>query len=168
MCCHVIIWNDFFTQTLSNIIGGIVLAVIIYLLGDIIFKISNINGCWYFRTTTNKSTLNSYNKMVLTYKVLIWMAGKNIHGTGEKIKEKTIGNDEINYVGPVRTQIIISGYLTKRYLLKDKIIIHIKEKGTVRDSSSIQTLTFKKNNLIGKFISTAADSEGDVIWSKQV
>jgi hypothetical protein len=168
MFCDTKMWNDFIVQFFSTIAGGIVLATIFFILSDKIFKISDLNGCWHFKFTTTKTAYNKYNSMVLTYVVLIWMEGKNIHGTGEKIKEKTVGDKEVDYVGKDRIQIKISGYLTKRYILKDKITIHIEEKGKERDSSSIQILKFKSNNLIGKLIATSADSEGDVIWTKQV
>lgn len=158
--------DEMIIQLIANIASGITLALIFFLLSDYIFGIPRLSGCWLVEITNEKTKYNPFKNMVLTYKVLIWLEGKNIYGSGEKVKEK-IGDNIKEYSGEGRNLIKIHGSVLKKYLSHDKIVIHIEEEGTVRKSSTIYLLHKEKNSLIGKFYSTIADSEGHVRWSRQ-
>ena len=160
-------WCNILIECTANLISGFVLAFIFFILSDHLFKIPNLSGHWIFEAKTLKTTYNKYQNLILTYKILIWIEGRNVYGTGEKIKEQ-IGDIIKEYTGQERTRIKISGYIKKAYLGRDKIIIHYDEKGELRESSTIHLLTKKGNGLAGTFISTIADSEGLVRWSKQL
>ena len=159
-------WCEFYIQLLSNIGSGIIIALLFFLLSDYVFKIPKLSGFWIVTVTTLKTSYNPYKDMVLTYKILIWLEGKNIYGSGEKIKETTNGNIQ-EYVGKNRSQIKINGSVLKKYLTPDKIVIHIEEKNIERNSSTIYLLEKKKKKWVGKFYSTVADSEGKIELARQ-
>lgn len=160
-------WYDFLIQFISNLASGVVIAAIFFLLSDYIFRVPILNGSWTFTTQTEKTSYNNYKAMLLTYTVLLWQNGKTISGSGEKISENANGNIR-NYTGSNRSQIKISGYITKNYLTKDRIIIHYEESSESRISSTIHLLTLEKDQLSGNFISTIAESEGKVTWTKNI
>ena len=151
----------------STVIGGSLLALILFLLKEKVFSLPNLNGNWIFETITNKSDYNSYNNMKLRYYVLLWQEGNQIKGTGEKIFEKT-ETQEIEYVGKNRARVVISGFLTKKYFSTDSIVIHFNEENEQRKSSTIHNLTIKNTNeMMGNFVSTIANTQGTVSWIKR-
>jgi len=159
-------WSNMFYQIITSLISGILIAFIFFLLSDFLFKLPNLSGYWNFSAKTLKTAYIPYEEMILNYHALIWTEGKTIFGTGEKISETSQGF--IAHSGEKRTQVTISGYITKKYLIRDRIVLHLKEEGEIRSSSTIHLLKTKRKKLMGKFISTAADSEGTVEWNKKV
>ncbi len=159
-------WCDITIQVVANLISGVLLALIFFMLSDYFFKVPNLTGCWSFSTKTSKSSLKTYEGMILNYTALIWMEGKIIYGTAEKINEHSKDKGFIEHTGEKRRKVKISGYVLKKYLGRDRIIIHLEESGEIRESSAIHLLKFEKKILGGTFISTAADSEGTVEWNK--
>ena len=152
---------------ISTVIGGLLLALIFFLLKEKVFRLPNLNGNWIFETITNKSDYNPYNNMMLRYYVLLWQEGNRIKGTGEKIFEKT-NTQEIEYVGKDRARVEISGFLTKKYFSTDSIVIHFNEKNEQRKSSTIHNITIKNTNeMMGNFVSTIANTQGTVSWIKR-
>ena len=66
--------------------------------------------------------------MRLYYIVLMWQDGSHLKGTGEKVFEDA--NGEVReYKGIDRVEIELSGYVGKRFLSRDHVIIHITEYG---------------------------------------
>ena len=161
-------WTDIFIQIIANLISGVLIALIFFLLSDYIFKVPNLTGYWNFTTKTVQSSLKTYEGMILNYTALIWMEGKIIYGTAEKINEYTKAKGFIEHTGEKRTKVKISGYVLKKYLSRDRIIIHLEESGEIRESSAIHLLKFENKSLKGNFIATAADSEGTVEWNKKL
>lgn len=159
-------WDEFYIQLLSNIGSGILIALVFFLLSDYIFKIPKLSGFWIVNVTTLKTSYNPYKNLILTYKIFIWLEGKNIYGSGEKIKEDANGTIR-EYVGKDRSQIKVSGSVLKKYLTQDKIVLHIEESNIERKSSTIYLLKKKKKKWSGKFYSTIADSEGNVELTRQ-
>ena len=152
---------------LSTVIGGLLLALIIFLLKETVFCLPKLNGNWIYETITSKSDYNPYKNMKLQYYVLLWQEGNQIKGTGEKIFEKT-ENQEIEYVAKDRARVEVNGFLTKKYFLKKLIIIHLNEKNERRKSSTIHNLTIKNTNeMIGNFVSTIANTQGTVSWIRR-
>jgi hypothetical protein len=158
---------NFILSIFSTVLGGLLLALIFFLLKERVLRIPKLSGNWIFEKTTLRTGYNPYRNMVLRYYVLLWQEGNQIKGTGEKIYEKANGQKK-EYTGKHRTQIEISGYLTKNYLSKDEIVIHYIEKGEERDSSTMHNLFIKTpNQLEGRFISTIANQEGIVKWTRR-
>lgn len=160
-------FNTFFPDIIAGIISGILLTYIFFLLREKVFKPLDIDGSWIYEQTTTSTAYIPYEGMVLRYLVLIARSGNSIYGSAEKIYEKS-KNGEMDYDGPQRTLVRITGHIERNYLGKDKISIHIEEAGKLRDSSTIHVLHLEENGtLIGRFASTISNQQGHVKWTKR-
>ena len=161
-----IIETNNFDSLLSDLIVGILLVFIFFLYREKISPLPNISGKWYFRTTTEQTIYNPYKNMTIDYDAIILQNGQNIEGTIEKFFENSI-NGKKEYIGKDRIHATLRGYIERNYLGKDKIRVHITEKGEERESTSYYEL--KKecgDTLNGTFDSTAANSTGTTIWQR--
>ena len=157
---------EFFLSVLATVLGGLVLAFVLFYGREKWFPLPEISGEWTFTTVTKNTSYNPYHEMRLTYKAVIFCEGLSITGTAEKIHEKTL-EQEISYTGENRVRGDISGSIEKRYFSKDRIRIHIIEYGEKRKSTGYHNLVVEEPNLmVGKFFSTAADSKGNVNWNR--
>jgi len=148
----------------ATILGGLLLALILFLLSDKLFSLPNLNGIWTFNVEIKQTSYNPYKNMTLTYIALIWQEGNKIYGSGEKVKEIT-GDTVRNYTGNYRSKINIQGYVTKRYIRKSEIILHYNEIGEQRESSTINILkVINESKMVGDYISTIANSSGISCW----
>ncbi len=151
----------------STVIGGLLLAFIFFLLKERWLKTPTLVGNWIFEIFTDESDYKPYRNMILRYYVLLWQEGNTIKGTGEKIYEKTDSNERC-YVGKDRSQVKITGYLTKKYFSKDAIIIHYEEIGEIRNSSTMHKLAYNnQDKLNGSFVSTIANQTGKATWTRR-
>ena len=162
--------SDILTNTIGNFLGASILALIIWLLGNFIFRIPNLNGSWKFTILTNQTAYHRFKNLKLTYKVFIYQTGKLIYGTGEKILEKEQDRELKEYTGKYRSRIEINGGIRKYYIpfKRSKVTLHIVEEGEERKSSSLHVLTNYRKHLKGEFYSTIADQSGTVKWIKQI
>lgn len=159
-------WLDFWIQVASTIVGGIFLTFLFFLAKEKIFSLPALNGLWTLELTTLSSSYNPYIQMKLTFLLLLTQEDNSIFGTGEKIREVT-QESEKHYEGKNRIQIEIKGYITKRYFSRDEIVIRVEEAGEVRKSSSVYSLkVISKNKLSGTFVSTIANSSGNVLCTR--
>ena len=151
---------------LSDFVVGILLVIIFFMYREYISPLPNISGKWYVRTITKETARNPYKNMILDYVVIILQDGHYLEGSTEKVYENSV-NGELKYTGKNRTQGNFKGYIEKNYLKKDRIKIHITEKGQIRDSTIYYELNKNfSDKLIGMFNSTAGDSEGTTIWQR--
>lgn len=158
--------KEIFTGTLSTVIKTLVLSLLFFFVSDYIFATPNLNGKWVFTTEVEKTSLSKYMGMELTYHVLLRQEGLKIIGTGEKVKEK-LGEAITTYTGKDRINITIAGYIQKKYLSKDKIVIHYAEHGLLRTSSTLHYLEITgDDNMFGTYESTVADQSGTVGWKR--
>src|SRR5271169_852459 len=81
------IMTDLLIQIASTVIGGIILALIFFLVKDRLFGLPGLSGLWTFQVTTETTSYNPFKNMSLTYLVLLIQEGNHLSGTGEKIKE---------------------------------------------------------------------------------
>lgn len=157
---------DLTAQVLATVIGGLLLTLLFFLARDKLFPLPSLSGLWTCEATTERTAYKPYEGMVLWYAVLLVQEGNRVSGSGEKIREASVQGKR-EYVGKSRTHIDISGYVTKRYLAPDEIVIHVRESGELRPSSSVHTLEIKRDGtMIGAFVSTIADSIGTVNWKR--
>ncbi len=150
----------------SAVIGGVVLALLFFLLKEKCFSLPEIAGRWYFEIRTEKTAYKPYQDMKLTYVAMLWREGHVVHGTVEKIhEESSTGNKD--YVGPNRTRGEVRGYIEKKYLFSsDRLFLHIVEEGS-RESTYYHELIFRpRRGMDGRFTSTVADQDGSVSWQR--
>lgn len=150
---------------ITTVIGGLVLAFLFFLMKEKLCPLPNIVGRWYFDVTTKNTAYKPYQGMTLWYVAMLWREGHVVHGTVEKIHEKSSA-DEIDYVGATRTLGEVRGYIEKKYLGKDRLFLHVIEDGENRKSTCFHELTFKSKRMVGEFTSTVAKQDGAVLWQR--
>ena len=159
--------ETFFLNPASTVIGGIVLAIVLFLFREKFFPLRDISGKWNIRSHTKKTAYNPYQNMELRYIAMLMCEGTKISGTVEKVYENSSAG-KLSYIGENRTLGEIDGSV-KRYFLKSRVNLHITEHGQRRDSTTIHNLVVERyGQMSGSFSSTAADSEGEVTWQRDV
>ena len=153
-------------KVLATVMGGVGLSLLFFVFSDFIYTTPNLSGRWYFVNEIESTSYPKFKNLKVYYTVLLMQEGDKIYGTGEKIKDELNGVTS-KYNGKERIQIQISGYLRNNFLLKDTLNIHYIEAGTLRSSSTLHNLVrFGDEAMGGRFVSTIADSEGQVTWTR--
>lgn len=161
---------EIFQDVLSNVIGGVIFAILLFIVKEYLFKTEILNGEWTSKITTTQTSHEPYMNLSIEYRIHLLQMGNQISGRGEKIRDiNPDGSDHHVYPTAMRTEIEITGYYERYYLKPSKLFLLIKEHGRIRVTSSSHDLSipfFNKKNLVGKFVSTAANSRGDSTWNK--
>jgi hypothetical protein len=163
--------GNFISSALSNflgtVFGGLLLTFLFFVGKEKLFPLPRVAGRWHFETRTRKTAYKPFAGMVLRYVAMVWQQGPVIHGTIEKIYEKS-STGEREYSGAARTRGTVEGFIEKRYLSRDRLQIHIIEEGQERQSSVFfDLLSDGKPEMTGVFESMAADQSGTVKWSRE-
>src|SRR3984957_10489999 len=159
-------FDSFLSDTIATVVGGAVLTFLFFIAKEKLFPLPRVAGRWYFETQTTKTAYKPFEDMVLTYVGMIWQEGPVIHGTVEKIYEKS-STGEREYTGKNRTRGTLEGYIEKLYLSKDRIRIHLVEEGFGRTSTTFfDVVTYDASTMSGSFESMAADQSGTVKWQR--
>ena len=154
-------------STIGTVGGGLFLALFLFLIKEKLCPLPNIAGRWHFETQTDKTSYRPYQHMVLSYVAMLWREGHVVHGTVEKLHEKSSAGEQ-EYVAEQRTRGQVHGYIDKNYLGRDRLVLHITEAGERRDSTWFHELTFRsKGRMVGTFASTVAEQEGAVSWRRE-
>jgi hypothetical protein len=150
----------------GTLIGGLLLALIFFLLNDFVFSLPTLSGLWSFQSETSLTSYNPYKEMKVTYLVLLWQEGHAIYGSGEKVRENVKGVIR-TYTGEQRSRIEIRGHITKRFFKKSTVVLHFTEHGEKRQSSTMQNLRIcDKAAMEGDYASTVANSSGTTRWTR--
>ena len=151
---------------ISAVIGGLVLTLLFFLMKEKVCPLPEIVGRWWFEMHTENTAYKPYQGMTLRYVAMLWREGHVVHGTVEKIYEKS-STGERDYVGPNRIRGEVRGYIEKNYLGRDRLFLHIVEGGTTRESTCFHELTLRSRRCMdGRFASTIADQDGSVSWQR--
>lgn len=154
------------SSVVSTVVGGVILAVLFFLVREKVFPIPDHSGRWTVISKTEETNYKPFAGMQLRYTVILRCEGSNIYGTSEKTFEQSSQGPR-TYVGDDRVRGEITGVIEKRYFSKDKTKLHVVEHGEKRESTIYYDLTVEERNLMtGKFFSTAADSKGKVEWKR--
>ena len=153
-------------NVVQSLVSGIILAFLFFVAREICFPLPSVAGRWTVEMHTTQTAYRPYEGMVVRYVAILWREGTTVKGTIEKTFEAT-STDTATYIGADRTEGEIEGYIHKLYLSKDRIVLTIIEEGAVRESTHFHDLTVERaDSMTGRFIATAADSEGEVIWRR--
>ena len=159
-------FNSFLSDTVSTVVGGTILAVLFFVVQEKCFALPVLSGRWYFQTETLDTAYNPFKGMTLRFVCMIWQEGPVIHGTFEKIHEKS-STGERDYVGTNRKRGNLEGYVDKFYFSKDRIQVHMVEEGFGRESTTFVELVVEtKSELSGSFHSMVADQNGRVRFQR--
>ena len=160
-------WCEILINVIGTVIGGLLLAVILFFFNEYVFPICNISGEWNVEELTEKTSYNPYRNMKLFYKFHLLQTGNSITGSGEKIKETLSDKKTFEYERKNRTTSVISGYYERNFLRADKVYINIVENGRQRQTRTSYILKVeKKKSMVGNFLSTIADSSGQINMTK--
>lgn len=162
-------WFDVLQGTAANLFGGILFALVIFLIKEYLFRNKNVSGEWKMINKTTQTAYHPYKNLCVEYKVHLMQQGNQILGRAEKTKEIDNEGQTLEYQPENRIEIEIRGYYEKNYLKKSKLYLLGREHGKKRDSSTSFNLKLPilTNSLMdGNFTSTAADSKGSSNWSK--
>ncbi len=160
-------YSQIFNDVIAALISGILLTFLFFFIKEKLFPIPNITGKWTLEIKIKKTNYKPYKDMILKYSIIIYNIEKNIKGSAEKIYEKST-KEEKEYIGKKRTRAKIEGYIEKKYFGKDKIYLHIIEKGEERESTTFYELIYNSHiKLSGTFTSTIADQSGTAICKKE-
>ncbi|EIQ0254209.1 hypothetical protein LUI43_004547, partial [Escherichia coli] len=102
------------------------------------------------------------------YTLVLICDNNTIEGHIEKIKDIENDGNERKYIGVHRNIGDVNGVIKRNYLRPNHASLNIKMHGDKRDYTIM--LYFKKvntKNMKGTFLSTAADSSGDVKWQRK-
>ena len=163
------IWNKVIKSTISkNVLSGIILTSIFFWTREKIFPLPDIAGHWAVEMHTDTSDIDKYQEMKVKYEAILWREGAVVRGTIEKTSEKTQHSDSTRtYTGKNRTHGDVEGFIQKLYFSsKDRVTIHILEKGEQRNFTHFHDLTtvIGTDSIAGKFFATAANSKGTSTW----
>jgi hypothetical protein len=160
-------FNSFFSDIVSTVIGGILLALLFFFAKEKWFPFPGVTGRWYFEMVTEQTAYNPYRGMVLRYVAMLWREGNRVGGTVEKIYEDS-STGQRSFVGQNRTRGQVSGYVEKNYLGRDRLFLHVIENGHGRESTNFYELEVKGHGtMAGSFESMVADQNGSVRWQRK-
>lgn len=152
---------------ISTVLGGLILTLILFWIKEKLRPLPEITGHWYFKIHTKDTSFQPFSDMELTYEAMIWTEGHVVHGTAEKIYEKS-STGEQEYIGERRVRATIRGYIEKNYLGQHRLFLHVVEAGEMRESTCFHQLEFAPNDcMVGTFTSTVAKQSGAVSWQRE-
>jgi hypothetical protein len=159
--------SELINNILGTILGGLLLTAILFFFNEYMFPKPNLVGEWNGAITIKKSSVASYINLEVTWKIQLLQKGVEVSGLGEKVKEINSQGDELKYDVTKRVHIEIDGYIERNYLKKSKVSFLIYEDGRVRPSSTTYILNIiDSSTLSGVFISTAANTSGEVVLKR--
>lgn len=155
-------------NAIGTVIGGLFLTVLYFAFAQRPLGLPRLSGAWVLESVVSQSKYNPFKGMVLGYKILLLQDGTRLHGTAEKVYEKS---DKMRlFAGVRRTTAVLEGTIQKSYLGRSAIVLHVVEEGKQRSFSWIveaRCLHFgARTRLIGQFSSTAGDATGTVVLQK--
>ena len=160
-------FNSFFSDVLSTVVGGAVLAFLFFLGREKVFPLPSIVGRWYVELETTSTGYALYQGMILRYIAMVWPADYRIEGTAEKIYENSSTGIH-KFVGAHRTRALVNGVIQKKYFSRDKVFFHMVEEGHGRESTNFFRLDVHTNGkMIGTFSSMVATQEGRAVWQRE-
>ncbi len=155
-------------NAIGTIIGGLFLTVLYFAFAQKPLGLPRLGGGWVLESVVSQTKYNPFKRMVLGYKILLLQDGTRLHGTAEKVYEKS---DKVRlFNGVHRTTAVLEGTIQKSYLGRSTIILHVVEEGKQRAFSWIVEARCRhfgsRTRLIGRFSSTAGDASGTVVLQK--
>lgn len=156
-------FENILINAIGTILGGILLSFIYFVFSEKIFAKKNLTGEWEAILKIKNTTYKPFEGLIIYYKIHMLQKGNDIVGTGEKFKEIRSNGEQYEFEFDKRVTLSFEGFFERKILSNSKVYINITEDGRKRETRSTYFLELKdKNKLIGKFVSTAANTNGDV------
>lgn len=156
----------FIFDTLGSITAGLLIALILFLVGEKIYPLPSIGAHWNCERVTKRTNNTIYENMILRYEVILLQKGNLIEGTVEKIYKHS-HTERKHLIGEERTRGRASGYVEPNYFSKSQLFLHIVEDEFGRESTHFYDMAIESNErMVGKFTSTLANQFGDMACKK--
>ena len=159
--------------SVGNQVVGAVLTTVALSLGFMVFNdyvapAPDLAGRWKFTIVYEDTVLARYRGLEVTYQALLMQEGLDLSGTGEKLSDRGPAPMEpVDYTDDRRTNIELAGHVARSYFSPDGVVIHYREAGRRRDSSTLHRIRyFDARTMCGCFLSTVADTRGLVWWER--
>jgi penicillin-binding protein 1A len=160
--------KEVLVNALGTVAGGLFLTLLYFTLGEKLLRLPRLSGAWVLESAVSQTKYNPFMGMVLRYKILLLQDGTRIHGTAEKVYEKS--DKERAFTGINRTTATIDGTIHKAYAGRSTIVLHVVEAGKQRSFSWIMEARCRRfgrrMHLTGQFTSTAGDASGTVVLER--
>jgi hypothetical protein len=154
-------------EVATAMVTTVALSIGFLMFNDYIAPPPNLAGRWKFTVTYQDTSSRKFKDMQVTYQALLIQEGLQLKGTGEKMSaaSPTIAFEE--YEAQKRINIDLEGTIRRNYFSPDELVIHYKEEGATRASSTLHELEhFDPREMCGCFISTIANTTGPVWWTR--
>ena len=127
----------------------------------------DLSGSWKFTVKYEDTAYSDFEGLLVTYQVLLVQEGLDVSGSGEKLSDRGPTQADRNYEGKHRAGIDIVGNITHNYFSPDTVVIHYKEAGEERQSSTVHRLAQLGEKIMsGRFWTTIASTSGPVWWQR--
>ena len=154
-------------QVVGAAVTTVTLSVGYMFFNDYIAPAPELAGRWKFTVVYEDTGLAEFDGLRVTYEALLIQEGLDLSGTGEKLSDRGPGIEPVDYDSSRRTDIEIMGTITRNYFSLDALVIHYREAGRRRESSTLHELEyFDAETMCGCFESTIADTAGSVWWGR--
>ena len=161
--------QDLGNRIIVPVTTSILLAIGGFVLFKVIFRLPDLSGRWKFTVTYEETAYSKFDGLQVTYQVLLIQEDRKLSGTGEKLSDRGLTQESINYIGKDRSKIQIDGNIRRNFFLRYEVVIHYREEGELRESSTTQRLRqCGRDTMSGCFWSTIANTSGPVRWQRSV
>ncbi len=158
--------SDITKNITGSIISALLIALIISLWNDYLYKRDRLTGYWKVEFETTESSYSKYIGLKTYFDFVINQEGNRLVGSGEKISEDSV-NGVIEYESAKRVHIELTGAVRYRVFSKNTVDIRYVEEGRKRQSSTIVKLRIESpESMVGSYISTIAGSRGIAKFTK--
>ena len=159
-------------RTLGGQVVGAAVTTVSLSMGYMVFSdyvapAPDLSGRWKFTVVYEDTALARFEGLRVTYQALLVQEGVDLSGTGEKLSDRGSDIEPVDYDSSRRTNIELMGTITRNYFSPDALVIHYREAGRRRESSTLHRLEyFDAETMCGCFQSTIADTIGSVWWER--
>ena len=151
-------------RVVGAVLTTVALSVGYMIFNDYVAPPPDLAGRWKFTVVYEDTALARYEGLQVTYQALLIQEGLNLSGAGEKLSDRGLEPMEpVDYSDDRRTNIELVGNIARSYFSPDRLVVHYKEAGRRRQSSTLHQLEyFDAQTMCGCFQSTVADTLGSV------
>lgn len=159
--------TEFGKEVSASVVGAIMFSITYMVFHDYIMPPPRLSGLWRFSVEYKDTSVQRYKDMSVTYQTLIVQNDLQLTGTGEKVSAVGPNIPREEYMGKDRVPLELTGTIKRKYFSADELVIHYKEAGAIRQSSTLHELKyFNPEAMCGCFKSTIADTSGIVSWRR--
>ena len=82
-------FKEVLDKVVGTVVGGLFLTVLYFALAQKLLRLPRLSGIWILESVVSETKYNPFRGMVLRYKILLLQDETRLHGTAEKVYEKS-------------------------------------------------------------------------------